>query len=129
MNAPLPRLLIVDDEEQIRRLIMEFLEDYEEFDLRDAGSGEEALDVLAQGRADLCVVDMRLPGMRGEEFILEAKARGLCDHFFLHTGSVDLTLSDALREIGLTDDDVFIKPNDLERLVERIREVLQSPAG
>lgn len=126
MNSALPRLLVVDDEEQIRRLIMEFLEDYDEYEVRGADSGEAALEALAQAPADLCVVDLRLPGMNGEAFILAAHARGLCSHFFLHTGSVDHVLSDELRSAGLTDQDVFLKPNDLERLVDRIRECLRS---
>jgi DNA-binding response OmpR family regulator len=129
MTSSLPRLLIVDDEEQIRRLITEFLEDYEEFEVRGAGSGEAGLEVLAQAPADLCVVDLRLPGMNGEAFILAAHGRGLCPRFLLHTGSVDHTLSDELCAAGVTEQDVFIKPNDLERLVERIRELLQSPAA
>lgn len=126
MTSSLPRLLIVDDEEQIRRLIMEFLEDYGEFEVRGADSGEQALEALARAPAELCVVDLRLPGMNGEAFILAAHAQGLCAHFFLHTGSVDHVLSPELRSAGLTDQDVFLKPNDLERLVDRIRKRLQS---
>jgi len=129
MTSPFPRLLIVDDEEQIRRLIMEFLEDYEAFDIRGAGSGEEGLQVLSQVPADLCVVDLRLPGMDGEAFILAAHGQGLCPRFLLHTGSVDHTLSDELLAVGVTDQDVFIKPNDLERLVDRIQELLKSRGG
>ena len=124
--SSLARLLVVDDEEQIRRLILAFLEDFDEFAARGAGSGEEGLAALAQEPADLCVVDLRLPGMDGEAFILEAWERGLCRRFLLHTGSVDLELSAALRAAGLTDQDVFIKPNDLERLVDRIRELLEA---
>lgn len=126
MTSSLPRLLIVDDEEQIRRLITEFLEDYEEFAVRGAGSGEEALEILAREPAELCVVDLRLPGMNGEAFILAAGGRGLCPRFLLHTGSVDHALSEAMLAMGVTDQDVFIKPSDLERLVDRIRDILQS---
>ena len=126
MTGALPRLLVVDDEENIRRLILEFLEDFEEFAARGAGSGEEGLAALAAEPAELCVVDMRLPGMSGEDFILAARERGLCRRFLLHTGFVDLDLSPALLAAGLTEQDVFRKPDDLERLVERIRTLLQS---
>ena len=44
MSPSLPRLLLVDDEEQIRRLIAEFLEDCGDFDIRGADSGEAALE-------------------------------------------------------------------------------------
>lgn len=124
MTASLPRLLLVDDEEQIRRLIAEFLEDSGEFDIRGADSGEAALKALAQAPADLCVVDLRLPGMNGEAFIMTALRQGLCPRFLLHTGSVDHSLALELVTAGITDQDVFLKPTDLERLVERIQEIL-----
>ena len=126
MTTPLPRLFLVDDEAQIRRLIAEFLEDYGEFDIRGADSGEEALQLLAAAPADLCVVDLRLPGMDGEAFILAALRQGLCPRFLLHTGSVDHSLAQQLLDAGITDQDVFLKPNDLERLVERIQEILRA---
>ncbi len=124
MTPSHPRLLIVDDEEQIRRLIAEFLEDVGDFDIRGADSGEAALEALALAPADLCVVDLRLPGMNGEAFILAALRQGLCPRFLLHTGSVDHSLAQELLAAGVTDQDVFLKPNDLERLVERIQEIL-----
>lgn len=123
------RLLIVDDEEQVRRLLLEFLEDFAEMDARGAHSGEEGLDILAAEPADLCIVDMRLPGMNGEEFILAAHARGLCRRFLLHTGSVEYALTAALRSAGLTERDVLFKPDDLERLVQRIQELVEQPPG
>jgi two-component system response regulator ResD len=123
------RLLIVDDEEQIRRLLLEFLEDIEGLDSRGAHSGEEGLQMLAQSPADLSVVDLRLPGMSGEDFILAAHGRGLCRRFLLHTGSVEFTLSDALRNAGITERDVLFKPGDLDRLVERIQDMAAQPPG
>ena len=129
MSARRPALLIVDDEERIRRLLVEYLDDYGEFQVRVAASAEAGLRVLAREPADLCVVDMRLPAMDGEAFILEAVALGLCRRFILHTGSVDVTLSDALRAAGLTDRDVFLKPSDMQRLLERVRALLDSLEG
>lgn len=119
------RLLIVDDEERIRRLLLEYVEDHDEFQALGADSGEAALESLVHAPADLCVVDMRLPGMNGEAFIRAAAERGLCRRFLLHTGSVDLSLSQTLRGLGLTERDVFLKPADMDRLLGRIREILR----
>lgn len=127
MTACLPKLLIVDDEENIRRLLLAFLEDYEEFDLHGAHSGEEGLEIMAATPMDLCVVDMRLPDMTGETFILATAQLGLCSRFILHTGSVGLTVSPELRALGITRQDVFLKPCSLELLLERIRQRLQPP--
>ncbi len=71
MNAPLPRVIIVDDESRMRSLLVQYLEDYEEFRLETADSGEAALELLAAEPADLCIVDIRLPGMDGAAFIKE----------------------------------------------------------
>jgi len=118
------RLLILDDEERIRHHLLLFLEDFDEFSLRDAASAEEALSLLAGEPADLCVVDMRLPGMNGREFIAAARQGKLCGHFLLHTGSLDSFLPEELALMGLTQRDVFLKPCDMELLLARIRELL-----
>ncbi|MEW5772583.1 MAG: response regulator [Thermodesulfobacteriota bacterium] len=116
------RVLIIDDEPPIRRLLLNYLEDYDEFEVRSARSAEMALEELRREPADVAVVDMRLPGMSGESFILAAGREGLCRRFLLHTGSVDLVLSDDIRGLGVTEKDVFLKPADMDELLERIRE-------
>lgn len=128
MSAP-ARLLVLDDEERIRQLLLDFFEDYDEFSTRTCASGEEALDELARQPADLCLVDLRLPGMNGQQFIEEAHNRGLCRRFLLHTGSTDFSLSPALAAIGLGPADVFLKPADTAGLLSRVRALLQLPGA
>lgn len=118
------RIMVVDDEERIRSLLLDYFEDYDEFDLTASASAEEALDALAAQPADLCVVDMRLPGMNGEQFILRAQDQGLCGTHLLHTGSVDFALTPELQARGFGEADVFMKPCDMERMLARIREKL-----
>lgn len=121
----LPRLMIIDDEEALRQALLDFFEDYDEFRLRAASCAEEALELLADEPADLCIVDMRLPSMNGQEFMQAANERGLCAKFLLHTGSIDMHLSDELRTLGLTPDDLFQKPCDSEAILARVRYRLQ----
>lgn len=118
------RVFIIDDEPPIRRLFMSYLEDYDEFEVRSAASGELALEQLRQEPADVAVVDMRLPGMSGTQFIREARARGACRHFLVHTGSVDMVISSELSELGLTSRDMFFKPAGADAILARIRERL-----
>lgn len=125
MSELLPKIFIIDDEERIRRLLLEALDDYEEFELMSAGSSEEALELLAVVPADLCIVDMRLPGMSGEGFILEAARLKLCPRFILHSGSMDLSLSVNLQNLGMTERDVFLKPATTGDMVVRIRQLLK----
>ena len=66
-----PVVLVVDDDEPLRealRLIFDHL-----FEVRLAGSGPDALSGLQRGTIDVAVVDLRMPGMSGIEFIERLK--------------------------------------------------------
>lgn len=118
-DAP-KRVLIVEDEEMLRRSLSDYLED-EDFEVFTASSGEEGLSVLEKERADMCIVDMRLPKMDGNDFILAAhlKCPGL--RFIIHTGSVSYSVPTKLRKIGITSDQVYHKPvRDMGILVEAL---------
>lgn len=128
MTASRPaRLCILDDEAGIRRQLVNFLEDFDEFTLLVAESAEQALDLLQTAPADLALVDLRLPGQNGLDFILQARKRGLCRHFLLHTGSLDMALTPELAALGLVQEDIFHKPADVNAMLARIRARLAGP--
>ncbi|MHC1752440.1 response regulator [Humidesulfovibrio sp.] len=120
-------IMIIDDEERIRQLLLDYLEDFDIFALRAEESAEGALQSLAKQRADLCIVDMRLPGMNGQAFILRAFEANLSGAFLLHTGSMDFSLTKQLLGCGLTEADVFFKPCDMGLMLARIRQLLNLP--
>ena len=122
-------ILIIEDEERIRQLLTMFLEDVEEFSLREVSSAEQALDELSREPAWLCIVDIRLPGMNGMEFIKAARIKNICKNFLIHTGSIELFLPNELAEQGLTQKDVFFKPCDMYELLARIREIVGQPGA
>src|SRR5687767_1338390 len=63
------RVLVVDDEESLRHMLSLVLSK-DGFHVWTAGSGREGLDVLRSGeRFDICVTDVRMPGMDGLAFI------------------------------------------------------------
>jgi CheY-like chemotaxis protein len=116
------RVLLVDDDEMIRDCIMAYLED-EGFSVHAAATAEEALELIGSIRPVVCISDLRLPGMDGEEFI--SRSHLLCPEtgYLLHTGMMYL-ISDELRAIGMTADDVLLKPiHDLSKLVKRIKQI------
>jgi len=125
MSEMLKNILVIDDEDRVRELLLEYLSEFDEFAVQGAGSGEEALEHLRALPVDLCVVDLRLPGMDGAHFIEEAAAAGLCQRFIVHTGFVDFTLPRVLSDLGLAQEDVFYKPVNAEDVVARIRESLK----
>lgn len=113
-------VLLVDDDEMIRDCVTAYLED-EGFRVFSADSGEAGLASILSRRPTVCISDMRLPGMSGEEFLL--KAHTICPDtgFLLHTGMMYM-LSDELRAIGMTADDVMLKPiHELSILARKIR--------
>lgn len=118
-------ILVLDDEQRVRELLMDYLGEFDGLELVGAGSGEEALEVLRQRRIKLCVVDMRLPGMDGAEFIESAAAARLCHHFIVHTGSMDFAMSQPLKDLGMVPADVFFKPVDAAEILARIRELIK----
>lgn len=60
------RVLVVDDEPSLRLMVGAVLQD-EGWDVVEAGSAEEALDVLAEADPDVVLLDIRMPGMDGLE--------------------------------------------------------------
>lgn len=123
----LPKIMIIDDEENICKALGNFLDDFEEFDIRTAHSAEEALRALDASPADICIVDLRLPGMNGIELVRNIVTRGLCRRNILHTASLDFELTDDLASLGVTDEDIFFKPTQNTLIFERIRSVLALP--
>ncbi len=67
------RILIVDDEEGMRRLLSRVLS-REGYETVTAAGGTEALQALAAGAFDLVVTDIQMPGMSGVELLREVKA-------------------------------------------------------
>lgn len=118
------RILFIDDEKAICRNFLDFLEDCSEFHAYSYLNAEDAIASLSETECpDICIVDMRLPGLHGDEFIHIAK--GICPdcHFIVCTGSIDMELTPSLSEIGLTEKDIFYKPVEMIKIINRIKEV------
>lgn len=117
------RILIIDDETSLLKSLVAFFED-EGFSVRGATSGEAGLAILEKEEMDAVIIDMRLPGIDGNETIAKAHALQPSLQFFIHTGSTDYQLPATLRDLGLTRDKVFLKPlSDLAVLSRAVREL------
>jgi CheY-like chemotaxis protein len=69
------RILVVDDEPEMRRLIGCYLRDIEHYAVSEAGNGFEALGLMALRPFDLILSDINMPGMRGFELLDIVKER------------------------------------------------------
>ena len=125
MNHSEIRILVIDDEPVICDSLVGFLEDCE-FAVSSAGNAEEALEYLQVGRFDLAIVDLRLPGMSGEDFIRKAHAIAPEIKYVIHTGSVNYRLSSDLMQIGIKPEHLLLKPQtDLSTFIDIIQQLLQ----
>jgi len=118
-------ILIVDDEVLLRNSLRDFFEDTG-FTVLAANSGEDALQLLRSGaRVDLCTVDIRLPGMTGNQFIAEAHAFNPYLKFLVYTGSWNYELPAELNSLGLSPEQVFNKPcMDLDCILRSVLKLL-----
>jgi len=124
MSAP-ARILVVEDEPQLRNLIRLYLE-REGHRVTDAGDGPSALRAYEADGADLVVLDLMLPGMQGET-VLEA-LRDAGDVPVLITSA---KRSDAERIAGLRAgaDDYLAKPFNPHELTARVAAILRRSRG
>lgn len=116
-------VLIVDDEAIIRRALQNDLEK-EKYVVSTASSGEEGLAALQDGRFDLVITDLSMPGIGGIQVLKKAKEIDPLICVIILTGFGDMASAiDALR---LGADDYLIKPCDNDELVLRIKKCLQN---
>lgn len=120
-------VLVIDDEPAICTSLTAFLEDYG-FNASAAESAEEALDLMKNNPYHVCIVDMRLPGMSGEDLILSARERYPEQRHIIYTGSISYNLSERLKDLGMRPEHVFHKPvRVLTLLVKCIKELAAQP--
>ena len=122
-----PRVLVVDDEPFIITGLRVFLED-EGMQVNSAGSGEEAVDIARNDSSfDVCIMDMRLPGMNGDTTIRTLYEICPDMRFIIHTGSADYSIPDDLRALGIDESRYFAKPlMDMTPLAETVAALASS---
>ncbi|MEU8319251.1 response regulator transcription factor [Nonomuraea sp. NPDC048881] len=116
------RVLVVDDEPNIRELLSEALE-LNGFAVRAVSDGRRALEEVARERPDIIVLDVMMPGLDGFTVARRLRAAGDSPPVLF------LTAKDAVpdRIAGLTagGDDYVTKPFSLEEVVLRLRAILR----
>jgi two-component system OmpR family response regulator len=116
------RLLLVDDEDNLRSMLEAALR-YEGFDVRAASCGRDALDEVGQQAPDLIVLDVMMPDLDGFEVCRRLRNDGVKTPVLFLTAR-DGT-DDKVRGLTLGGDDYLVKPFSLEELVARIGAVLR----
>ena len=72
MSSPERSILIVDDNDDVRELLLNFLE-HDSYRLYSANNGDSALALLHSERIDLLLLDVMMPGISGVELLKKVK--------------------------------------------------------
>ena len=111
------RLLIADDEEVVRRTLVEMCESLGHQVIAQAGNGQEAVEMAGLAGPDLVLLDIKMPVMGG----LEA-ARAILEHssvpIVIVTGHTDTSLINDAARVGVFS--YLVKPITAERLLAAI---------
>ena len=114
-------ILIVDDEPGMRNFLKRSLENRCAL-LEVAGSAEEAEALRLRYHFDLLLVDIRLPGLSGLEWMEKLRERGVRTHVIYMTAYADLTMAVAALRNGA--DDFIMKPFRTEQILLSMRRTL-----
>jgi two-component system KDP operon response regulator KdpE len=116
------RILVVDDEPPIRRLLRTTLA-AQDYRVEEAADGEAALDFLKRNPVDLIVLDLGLPGIDGLEVVRRLRAEGNVTPIIILSSRDDEAGKVAALDLGA--DDYVSKPFGAEELSARIRAALR----
>jgi putative nucleotidyltransferase with HDIG domain len=116
------RILIVDDEQAVRRLLSKGLE-MEGFDCSDAPGGAEALKLLETQPFDAVISDLRMPGMSGQELLRAVREKHPRVAFLMATAVDDVRVGIEAMKTGA--DDYLVKPFQFEAALIALNRALE----
>ncbi|MDO4665276.1 MAG: response regulator transcription factor [Actinomycetaceae bacterium] len=121
-NTPEARLLVVDDEPNIRDLLASSLR-FAGFDVSIAGDGNNGLSAAKSQSFDLIVMDVMMPDMDGFTVTRNLRTAGITTPVLFLTARDDM--QDKIQGLTVGGDDYVTKPFGLEEVVARIRAILR----
>lgn len=113
-------ILIIDDDDKIRKLLKSFLID-NNFLVSTASNAEEAKEVLRYIRFDLIVVDIMMPGQNGYDLTMEIREKSLVP--IIHLTAMG-EINDRVHGLEIGADDYLGKPFEPKELLLRINNIL-----
>ena len=118
-----PRILVIDDEAQIRRFLSISLR-AQGYRVAEAATGRAGLDALAASGADLVVLDLGLPDLDGREVLRELRAFSAVPVLVLSVRSAE---SEKVALLDAGANDYVGKPFGVQELSARLRALLRQP--
>lgn len=116
------RILIVDDDENIRKVLLAILED-KGYNVEPAGTAREAVEKSKRKFYNLALIDIRLPDMEGIELLTKMRDTTPKMRKVIITGYP--TLQNAVDAVNKGADAYIVKPFDVEKVLETIDQQLR----
>ena len=119
----MPRILVIEDEPAIRRVLSKILlDENKDYEVDEASDGVEGLEKIKKEEYDLVLCDIKMPKMDGMEVLTETKKIKLEVPFVMISGHGDLETAVSAMKLGAYD--YISKPPDLNRLLNTVRNAL-----
>ena len=116
------RILIIDDDENIRKVLTTILED-EGYDVESVDTAKKAIERTRRKFYNLALIDIRLPDMEGIELLTKMKNTTPKIRKLIITGYP--TLQNAVEAVNRGADAYIMKPFDMEKVLEEIKDQLK----
>jgi DNA-binding NtrC family response regulator len=116
------RILIVDDDENIRKVITMILAD-EGYAVESVDTAKKAIEITKKKFFNLALIDVRLPDMEGIELLTKMRETTPKMRKIIITGYP--TLQNAMEAVNRGADAYILKPFDMEKALQTIREQLE----
>jgi DNA-binding response OmpR family regulator len=123
-----PRVLVVEDEQDIAGLIRHTLERTGDAVVETVGRGDEALRIIAADAPDLVILDLNLPVLSGDDICRLLRQRSETADIPVIMLTARTSESDRVAGLDLGADDYVTKPFSLRELAARVRAVLRRRA-
>jgi two-component system response regulator MprA len=122
----LPRVLVVEDDADLRRLLRRGLEE-EGFEVVQASTGNDAVSLAESEPPNLLVVDIGLPDADGRDVVQAVRSHGVESPVLFLTARDQMV--DRLAGFSAGGDDYLTKPFEFAELIARLRALLRRSAG
>jgi len=120
-TAKRPKILVVDDDENIRIVFIMNLEN-RGYEVDSAANGQEALDKVSRRFYNIALIDIKLPDMEGTDLLNAFNEKRPKMKKIIVTGFP--TLENAMKAVNEGADGYILKPVKIETLIETIEEHL-----
>lgn len=114
---------MIEDEADLVAFFQETFKNFKNIEFFAAERGREGVEIAKRERPEVIILDLRMPGFSGEEALKELKAVMPVTKFVIVTAWNDGTTRERIeRDFGV--DAYFEKPVDLERVIDKVMELL-----